>query len=57
MQNSPQCAKCGRFKPWSRYVAKLVFGSDYWNGPDEVDIGICERCEKQESEESNGTNQ
>lgn len=48
-QSAPQCVRCGHFMPWERYKSKQVFGPAYWNGPCEVEIGICAKCEAKEA--------
>jgi len=49
MSNVPNCTECGKFMPWARYEEKYVFGQCYWNGPDVIEIGICEKCERKMS--------
>jgi len=56
LNNAPKCTECGKFMPWDRYKEKYVFGPCYWNGPDAIEEGICERCERKMSSDANVEN-
>ena len=42
----PKCRECGKFLPWERSVIEYKSDGFPCPSPIEVQVGVCERCEK-----------